>query len=90
MKHGESLGMGLPIITNSGVGDMDLITDEKKNGICFDLKNLNVSEKLAVIHKLKSLDKSIIRETAFDFYDLKNGILAYLELYKQITTYEVH
>ena len=83
-KHGELMAMGIPIITNSGVGDVAHIVKDYNSGVvvndftdeCFD----------KAVHTLASsdFDKAEIRKGAFNFYSLENAISLYSTMYKTI------
>ncbi|MEO8819767.1 MAG: glycosyltransferase [Ginsengibacter sp.] len=84
-KHGEIMAMGIPVITNSGVGDVAEIVQKYHSGIV--LKELNESEfqqTAELICKENSFDKAEIRKGAEEFYNLDRAIEKYHEIYKQI------
>jgi glycosyltransferase involved in cell wall biosynthesis len=84
-RHGEIMAMGIPVITNAGVGDVEQIVDKYKAGIV--LKQLNKNEFLKAADTLASditFDKNIIRRGAQDFYALGNAVYKYSKLYQQI------
>ena len=77
--------MGIPVITNAGVGDVEEITTKYNAGIV--LKNLNNQEyqKAALlIAEGKSFNKEEIISGAKEYYNLENAIQKYLYVYKQI------
>ncbi|MDQ6755763.1 MAG: glycosyltransferase [Bacteroidota bacterium] len=84
-KHGEIMAMGIPVITNAGVGDVEEITIKYNAGIV--LKGLNTAEyeKAAMlISEEKKFNKEEIINGAKEYYDLGNAIQKYLEVYKKI------
>ena len=84
-KHGEIMAMGIPVITNAGVGDVEEITTKYNAGIV--LKNLNNQEyqKAALlIAEGKPFNKEEIISGAKEYYNLENAIQKYLYVYKQI------
>lgn len=84
-KHAEIMAMGIPVITNAGVGDIEEIITKYKSGIV--LKDLNKKEFQSVsesIVKDNSFDKKAIREGAKEYYDLENAIEKYHKIYKAI------
>lgn len=84
-KHGEIMAMGIPVITNSGVGDVAEIVQKYHSGIV--LKELNESEfqqTAELICKKNSFDKAKIRKGAEEFYNLDCAIEKYHEIYKQV------
>jgi glycosyltransferase involved in cell wall biosynthesis len=84
-KQGEIMGMGIPLICNSGVGDTDYVVNTYSSGISIDIKDPSAFEKVvAAFDELAALDPKRIREGAIDFYSLEKGISRYSEYYKRI------
>lgn len=84
-KHGEIMAMGIPVITNAGVGDIADIVSKYQSGIV--LKDLNENEFQAVatsIAKGLFFDKKTIRSGAKEYYDLEIAIEKYHKIYKRI------
>ena len=84
-KHGEIMAMGIPVITNEGVGDVADIVATTHSGLL--LKELNEKEFKVVADKIAqetTIDKSIIRNAAMEYYNLENAIKKYAEIYKEI------
>lgn len=84
-KHGEIMAMGIPLITNAGVGDVAEIVEKYKSG--FVLEQLNQQQLLLTsesISKGLSFDKKEIRNGAKEFYDLQNAIDKYRKIYEII------
>ena len=85
-KHGEVTSMGVPVICNAGIGDVDTIIKETNTGLIVD----ELSEKgyLETIKKLdefyNNLDKVKIRKSAINYYSLEKGKNDYLSIYKEI------
>lgn len=83
-KHGEIMAMGIPVITNSGVGDVAEIVDRYQSGIV--IKNLEKSSYESCAEKLSiaNYDAKRIRAGAQAFYSLENAIQKYLKVYNHI------
>jgi glycosyltransferase involved in cell wall biosynthesis len=82
-KLGEIMAMGIPVITNSKVGDVHEIVNEKGIVIeSFDEKTLN-NIPLMIPHLL-TITPSEIRSRSKEWYDLKNGIQLYKKAYSDI------
>ena len=84
-KHGEIMAMGIPVITNSGIGDVAEIIDKYRSG--FVLQELNKQEFLSVtesILKGKHFDKISIRNGAVEFYNLQIAVEKYHLIYNSI------
>ncbi len=79
------MAMGIPVITNTGVGDVEEITAKYKAGIV--LKNLNFDEYERIcklIAERKIFDQQEIINGAIEYYDLDSAIQKYLWVYKKI------
>ena len=84
-KHGEIMAMGIPVITNSGVGDVADIVTKSHSGLV--LKELNKKEFKIVADKITEeiiFDKSNIRNGAINYYNLDRAIKRYAEIYQAI------
>jgi len=84
-KHGEIMAMGIPVITNAGVGDVEKIVEKYKSG--FVLKQLNEQQFLLTSESISKgifFDKKEIRNGAREFYDLQNAIDKYREIYDSV------
>ena len=84
-KMGEIMNLGVPIICNSGVGDVDEIMEESMPELL--VKEFSNKEYARVIdlitNNFKPNQKSII-ETSHSYYSLEKGIEKYKEVYKEI------
>jgi len=84
-KMGEVMGMGIPIICNSGVGDVDEIIYESKCGAL--VKNFNNGDYQKAINKLDDLllipRKNII-SAAKKHYSLEAGVVKYKNIYEDL------
>lgn len=80
-KMGEIMGMGLPLICNAGVGDVEEIMKDAKGVVvkAFDEKTLDHS--LNQILALIKSDKNVNRTCALNVYSLKDGIEKYAKVY---------
>lgn len=85
IKLGELLGMGIPVITNSGVGDVDEILLNSGAGFIvqsFDANGYQEAIDFFLSGKLSAPAK--IREVAERIYSLKQGVKNYNEVYCEI------
>jgi glycosyltransferase involved in cell wall biosynthesis len=84
-KQGEIMGMGIPLICNSGVGDTDYVVNTYGSGLSINLEDPESFEKtVAAFDKISALDPRRIREGALAFYSLDIGISLYTNYYKKI------
>ncbi len=84
-KHGEIMAMGIPVITNDGVGDVAEIIEKYHSG--FVISNYSEAAFFSVISSITngiSFDKKAIRNGAKEYYDLQNAISTYGSIYKSI------
>ncbi len=85
-KHGEIMAMGIPVIVNSGVGDVKEIIEKYEAG--FVLDNFTEAEMEKIIDKVIDTQTKFnphkIREGAKDFYDLEKTVNIYKQVYKKI------
>lgn len=82
-KIAESLGCGVPVVYNNGIGDLDQDMQDMKLGFRLDEKGFINSDDLEKIIFLKT-KKSEIRENSFKKYSLENAVKKYIEIYKNI------
>jgi glycosyltransferase involved in cell wall biosynthesis len=84
-KTAEILAMGVPVITNSGIGDSDYILKESGAGLIID--DFTASEYSRVIEQfdviLKS-DRSFFRKVSKNHFSLEEGVKCYNEVYKKL------
>jgi glycosyltransferase involved in cell wall biosynthesis len=85
-KQGEIMAMGIPLICND-IGDTGKIVEASGAGIL--VKEFVAMAYQGAVEKLPyllSIDKKNIRKAAFEYYDLANGVSAYAEVYKRLTS----
>ncbi|MEP6615527.1 MAG: glycosyltransferase [Ginsengibacter sp.] len=84
-KHGEIMSMGIPLITNDGVGDVaDIVKYYKAGVVLSTLDNSSMNDAAELITANPSFDRAEIRKGAADFYNLKKAVGKYLEVYRLI------
>lgn len=84
-KLGEVLSMGIPVICNSGVGDVKEIVEQANAGVIVD--GFDPVEFEAVIEKIPGMLKlqpASIRNAVRDIFDLGKGIELYKKAYQEI------
>jgi glycosyltransferase involved in cell wall biosynthesis len=84
-KLGEVLAMGIPVITNSGVGDVADIIRKTNGGYVIDTFD-TASLQMAVeqIPALLNLSPAGMREKAIEIYSLDKGIQLYATCYRNL------
>lgn len=84
-KHGEIMAMGIPVITNSGVGDVAQIVTKYNSGMVLkELKTREFHKAAEYISTNSFFDKTLIRQAAREVYDLNFAIEKYKTIYDQI------
>jgi glycosyltransferase involved in cell wall biosynthesis len=83
-KQGELMGLGIPIVCNSGVGDTAEIVRKYKSGVVVDAFNdLAYEAAIAEIEKL-NFEAETLRAGALDYFDLELGVQRYAGVYKEL------
>ena len=84
-KHGEIMAMGIPLITNSGVGDVETIVNSYNAGII--INRFTDTEFSAAADKISaglSFKVDEIKRGAREFYSLGTAIEKYISIYNSI------
>ena len=84
-KHGEILGMGVPVVCNTGVGDVEEIVTSTNSGLL--VHHFQENDYLQVITNLPGLisrPPTDFRNAAIQWYSLESGINRYFEVYQAI------
>ena len=84
-KMGEIMNLGIPIICNTGVGDVDNIMKECMPELLvkdFEIKEYNRIVNL-ILDEYKPNKEKII-ETSHQYYSLEQGVIRYKEVYNDI------
>lgn len=84
-KMGELLATGIPLICNTGVGDVDSIMKDCNQG--FVVSEYSKEEYAQITDKILSeqnIDREALRAVAEKYYSLENGIKLYDSVYKSI------
>ncbi|MFZ1527337.1 MAG: glycosyltransferase [Ferruginibacter sp.] len=81
-KHAEIMAMGIPVITNSGVGDLDEIISHSSSGILLkDFTETSFDDAVEQIKQGMSFNPECIRQGAAEYYALPLAVNKYVELY---------
>ena len=84
-KLGEVLSMGIPVIANSGVGDVEYIIDYTDGGyILKDFTRKEFAAATSAIPELTGRDPASIRAKAEHFFSLQKGIELYRKCYNEL------
>lgn len=81
-KHGEIMGLGIPIICNTGVGDIDFIVKSTNTGFVMnDFSENTYHEAINSIENLIKVPKQDIAGQGRHFYNLEDGIKKIHDIY---------
>lgn len=84
-KHGEIMAMGIPLITNNGVGDVEEIVLKYESGVVIsNFDDASLAAAAAAVTAEHTYDTSRIREGAREFYSLETAVEKYKRIYHQI------
>lgn len=84
-KHGEIMSMGIPVITNGGVGDVaEIVTKYNAGYIVNDFTERSFSNIIEKISSGNIFDKDKIRNGAREFYALETAVERYRKVYNKI------
>ncbi len=84
-KIGEVLSMGIPVIANTGVGDMEEIIDKTGAGIIISSFGMaDYAKAVAAIPELLAKSPEAIRNKAGLIYSLDIGVEAYKKCYQEV------
>ena len=84
-KHGEIMAMGIPLITNSGVGDVETISNRYNAGII--IHEFNEKEFIKVASQVAAgatFNIEEIRQGAKEVYSLERAVEKYIAIYNSI------
>jgi glycosyltransferase involved in cell wall biosynthesis len=86
-KLGEILSMGVPVICNSGVGDIDYIFEKYNCGILLeDFSELSLRRASKKVFPALHLEEADLRKVATTYFDLQKGIEIYAEVYRKVAS----
>ena len=78
--------MGLPLIANAGVGDVDSIIKDTKSGILIeDFSNENYKNAIEQIYNLLNVPTKQLQTAARKYYSLEEGVKRYNSIYEKIS-----
>ncbi len=85
VKQGEFMSMGIPIISNKGIGDTDEIVNKYNSGVL--VSEFTTEEYRKVVDKIPDilqLDRKKIRDGAIDYFSLNKGVDSYDKVYRKL------
>lgn len=83
-KMGELFAMGIPVVTNGQVGDVEMIIQTLQAGIVLDnFTYIGMQSAVERIEWLRQIDKLALRVRASTYYNLEQAVQKYVAAYKQ-------
>jgi glycosyltransferase involved in cell wall biosynthesis len=83
-KHAELMGMGVPVICND-IGDTGNIIKATGTGLLLnEFDEASIKAAIAKLPETEAIDKMHIRQSAKNYFDLRNGAQKYLQVYTSI------
>jgi len=85
-KLGEMLAMGIPMVVNSGVGDVEQVIESTGGGTT--IREFNAESYAAALDRIDALAYSpdTIRAKARELFDLNKAVDSYSNLYSELAT----
>jgi glycosyltransferase involved in cell wall biosynthesis len=84
-KLGELLAMGIPVVTNTGVGDVDESIEALAAGVIVpEFSREAYTHSLDALPILLTADRHALRERAKPVFDLEVGVAAYQRVYESL------
>jgi glycosyltransferase involved in cell wall biosynthesis len=84
-KHGEIMAMGIPVITNEGVGDVaEIVTASDSGYVLRDFSGESFDEIIDRMVAGNTFDQTVLRKAAREFYSLSKAIELYRGVYYKI------
>jgi glycosyltransferase involved in cell wall biosynthesis len=79
------MAMGIPVITNSGVGDVEMVVNKYESGyVVKDFSDHSFQGVIEHIETGNDFNKELIRVGAKEFYSLDTAISRYLKVYRAV------
>lgn len=82
VKMAEAMSMGIPVITNKGIGDVSEIILESKSGWALDNLEIDGFKSISLLSNGFSCDE--IRDYTVSHFDVEVGVKKYNEIYNSL------
>ncbi|RYY67991.1 MAG: glycosyltransferase [Chitinophagaceae bacterium] len=90
-KHAEIMAMGIPVITNDGVGDVREIVEKNEGGyVLKDFSDDSFNQIIAQIQSGAKFSPEKIRKAAIEIYSLESAVKTYAGVYQKILRSRSH
>lgn len=85
-KLGECLAVGLPVVGNTGVGDVKAIVERFSAGcVLEDLSTASMPSAVSAIERYIGTDRVALRARSRPYYDINRAIGMYDDIYKRLS-----
>ncbi len=85
-KQGELMGMNIPIVCNTGIGDVDSIVQKTNSGVLVqEFSQTGYKNSIEKLLSMLNKPNTHIRTGAQEVYSLEKGIRLYQEVYDKIS-----
>jgi glycosyltransferase involved in cell wall biosynthesis len=89
-KMAELMAMGIPVITNSGIGDSDeLLADSNAGFLVNDFNTMEYMRIINQIYLLLEMDRNLIIDKAQQHFSLEKGIALYQSVYEKLSAKKI-
>lgn len=84
-KMAEIMGLGIPIVANSKVGDVDLVMKKNPSGILVEsFTNEAYNQAVTQLLTISDKNKPRVRDLACEYFSLENGISIFDTIYRKL------
>ena len=85
-KMGEIMALGIPIITNAGIGDSDKIINDSGSGMLIsEFNDIEYNRIINQIDVLLNIDKQKIMDASKKYFALEKGVELYHHVYMKLS-----
>lgn len=84
-KLGELFAMGIPVVTNGNVGDVEQIVNDLGGGIVInEFSEATLTQVVDRLDELKNIDRLELRKKASEYYNLRSAVEKYSLAYQSV------
>jgi glycosyltransferase involved in cell wall biosynthesis len=84
-KMGELMSLGIPLICNDNVGDVEAILRDGGNGVLMsNFEDAACTKAIAELDAVLQADPQLNMQCALKHYSLQDGVKRYLGVYEQL------
>jgi glycosyltransferase involved in cell wall biosynthesis len=83
-KLAELMAMGIPVVTNAGIGDVDKIINETQAGILINEFSTSEYQRAIKLINEQLFNKQALRSSCIEHFSLTNGVKKYKQVYQYL------